>query len=643
MTLGNLQITDAHIDTLERRWSSKLARTYQFDAERRAILKHLASCDVQACPGGGKTTTLTAKLELLLEQWPDGHQGICVLSHTNAARTEIEGKLDRAGERLLRRPHLVGTIQHFVNHFLATPEAIERYGVRPWTFDDAAHHAMMARQFMQLDPRRRHYYRMQSGVDDGVSHLANLSLSFNDPAEIVFWTRDVERIFPNDSNTSTNQELRSIKNSVAAAGCFSFHDAYSLGRAYLARHPEIRAVLARRFPSVFIDEMQDTDAFQVALLQDVFAGRSAVQCFGDVNQNIFGNAGAAAQSQEVWPGAAALTISSTHRLSPSIATLSERLGVRPHTLQSTSGVAPYPHTVFAFDDPAAVLPAFAELIAGTDLPGDRIYAVAGVARPSEQDRRYSLTSYFPEYAPPSRSTHHRQGFHAFWMEAQALFDEYGFAGPAHDMLMACLLQFSRELNLRRPGDALERFHSLSSLRQWLRPRERELRALLLRWLRLLAVQDLLDAAEVISDVVALLCPDGNSPAGTLRAKRFAALTAIPNNTEAPGEKNEFSADIAGRTIVVGLGTVHSVKGQTHRATLLLESFMNKSDLTALLPALCGHARAKKPGVNEMKRLNVAYVAMTRPTHLLCLAIQRPSVTEEYQEALSRAGWVVRFV
>lgn len=49
--------------------------------------------------------------------------GICVLSHKNVARAEIEGRLKTSeeGKKLLRSPHFIGTIHGFVNEYLALP------------------------------------------------------------------------------------------------------------------------------------------------------------------------------------------------------------------------------------------------------------------------------------------------------------------------------------------------------------------------------------------------------------------------------------------------------------------------------------------------------------------------------------------
>jgi len=84
---------------------------------RLGVLRANATLDVEACPGSGKTTLLVAKLAILARHWKAAERGICVLSHTNAARREIERKLGATseGQRLLSYPHYVGTIHGFVN------------------------------------------------------------------------------------------------------------------------------------------------------------------------------------------------------------------------------------------------------------------------------------------------------------------------------------------------------------------------------------------------------------------------------------------------------------------------------------------------------------------------------------------------
>jgi len=103
-------------------WVSSLLKT-QFDAPRQEALKSMVTLDVAACPGSGKTTLLVAKLAILAKKWRYRTHGLCVLSHTNVARHEIESRLGdtTVGRRLLSYPHFIGTIHGFVNDFLALP------------------------------------------------------------------------------------------------------------------------------------------------------------------------------------------------------------------------------------------------------------------------------------------------------------------------------------------------------------------------------------------------------------------------------------------------------------------------------------------------------------------------------------------
>ena len=97
------------------------------DTNRREAILCTDTTDVQACPGSGKTTLLVGKLAILAGKWSWKDQGICVLSHTNASRHEVQERLADypAAHKLLRYPHFIGTIQTFVDRFLALPSLRE--------------------------------------------------------------------------------------------------------------------------------------------------------------------------------------------------------------------------------------------------------------------------------------------------------------------------------------------------------------------------------------------------------------------------------------------------------------------------------------------------------------------------------------
>ena len=104
-------------------WISEILHLRDLDAPRRDFLTSLDSMDVPACPGSGKTTLVVAKLAILARNWKSRTRGICILSHTNVARREIEERLSGtdAGHLLLGYPHYIDTIHGFINRFLAIP------------------------------------------------------------------------------------------------------------------------------------------------------------------------------------------------------------------------------------------------------------------------------------------------------------------------------------------------------------------------------------------------------------------------------------------------------------------------------------------------------------------------------------------
>jgi hypothetical protein len=129
-----MTIEDEHIREAER----ILIDGTEFDTiERIPFIKNLNSCDLLAVPGSGKTTALLAKLYCLSKQLPfkDG-SGILVLSHTNVAVDEIENNLKPYCPKLFDYPNFVGTVQGFVNKFLANPACFLKHGAYLSIVDD---------------------------------------------------------------------------------------------------------------------------------------------------------------------------------------------------------------------------------------------------------------------------------------------------------------------------------------------------------------------------------------------------------------------------------------------------------------------------------------------------------------------------
>ena len=147
----DISITDSDIDEIEQ-----ILGNVSFDSERRDIIKRLDTFDVQAYPGTGKTTLLVAKLAILAKKWPFTHKGICVLSHTNVAREEIESRLGNTelGRKLLSYPHFIGTIHSFADTFIGIP--FLRSNNKPVVMIDTE--STLERRYNLLSPGSQSYF-----------------------------------------------------------------------------------------------------------------------------------------------------------------------------------------------------------------------------------------------------------------------------------------------------------------------------------------------------------------------------------------------------------------------------------------------------------------------------------------------------
>ena len=107
--------------------------------------------------------------------------------------------------------------------------------------------------------------------------------------------------------------------------------------------------------------------------------------------------------------------------------------------------------------------------------------------------------------------------------------------------------------------------------------------------------------------------------------------------------NVFRQKGTGTPVHVRLGSIHSVKGETHTAALLCETFYRAHHLKSLKSWLLGK---KSGGLGENQttqaRLKQHYVAMTRPTHLFCLALRRDCLSDGEIDQL-KSRWRVGLV
>ncbi|WP_022678022.1 UvrD-helicase domain-containing protein [Novosphingobium sp. B-7] len=624
------------------------------DSRLRAML-NLDTIDFEACPGSGKTTLLVAKLAVLATRWPYRQQGICVLSHTNAARNEIGAKLGNsaAGISLTRYPHFVGTIHAFVNEYLALPW-LRSKGVEVRCIDTQI---ALAKRWGLL-PRNTRWALQKARLSEGC-------LIYTQPD----YTGGITGKF--GPQTQTYQALMDARRTGSEQGYFCFDEMFVWANELLDQRPEVAADLRRRFPLVFVDEAQDNSEEQSALLHRVFCAGdrpSRRQRFGDSNQAIYSRAGAEGAATDPFPGASVQALPRSYRFAQSLADEVKGLGVAPQDLIGVGpppdhGVAHQAPTLFLFDDASvqSVLPSYgAHLVAtfNTDVLERGVFtAVAGVHDLDESGRvPHAMGHYAPDYDPACSRKEAAPACFAQYM-ARARFEMAGSGNSdklvnatASALLAASELvggthgRMARKSPHRRVIDLLadtEAYPTYLSLIETVLECRGEIAEA--AWTAALlsqaeAIVRQLSGAAALDDATAFLAwPQGGA------ALQAGAVPIASND-------NLFAYPKDAPQVRIRLGSIHSVKGETHTATLVLDSFYFAHHLSELKPWLLGakvggsrlnsRGNVVREGARMLGRLRLHYVAMTRPTHLLCLGMRKDAFDAEELDILIGRGWTV---
>ncbi|MFS6812778.1 UvrD-helicase domain-containing protein [Citrobacter meridianamericanus] len=327
----NIEISERDINDIEQELN------LSFDDARREIIQSYN--DVQACPGSGKTTMVAAKLLIIAKKWMSLHQGVCVLTHTNVAKKEIIERLQTSihGGKLLTSPHFIGTIQEFVNKFLAIPY-LRSQGYKIAHIDDEI---CCARGWSILNRGTKSYLERNriTSIQDMQYKFIDGCLDLNIPG------------FRRESQSNSYQDLRSVKNKLMTEGYFFYHEMYEISKDYIHHNPDIIKAIQSRFPIVFIDEMQDTQKFQDEFLNTIFRNDNnqvKMQRFGDPDQAIYGTN---EEENQTYNQAELEKVKNSHRFNSSIASIARNLSYNRINLTSEISHSNQSlHTIFLVDD-----------------------------------------------------------------------------------------------------------------------------------------------------------------------------------------------------------------------------------------------------------------------------------------------------
>lgn len=581
-----------------------------FANDARNVINSWNSNDILACPGSGKTTVLIAKLKLIADKSPlkDG-RGVCVLSHTNVAVSELKAKLGKSAERLLSYPNFVGTIQTFVDQYITFPflRQFANTSIQVISDEDYANHLYSL--ICKTDSKLKWFIDQQYNAfgvkryDSVVKFMANI---YTDDEGGIHLS-GVNRVLAGKSTNSAISYARAIQRLLSEEGLIRYNDTYRYTLLALKKYgSSLRTLLSRRFQYVFVDEYQDCSTLQRNVLDALFSGTETIfQKIGDVDQAIYNSTN---DNTPVWQVEDSyMSIAHSNRYSQEIADVLSVLRTNQETIISSRGVQRIKPTLFVYDSSSRlrVIPTFIQEIQSNGLAKpEGIYKAVGMF---ENVSGLKISDYWPTFQKKvnQQSIVHFPDYISEISSALA----NGSLSLSERWIRKLLSKVLHYVGIK---DEAEKEYGSISIKRYISNSFPQIYQSSI--LSLSQIHDFSYSAveKKVKEIFASLLGDG-------------WLEIIPDSFMQPVREPQVASEDSHilydeSSISIVFDTVYGVKGETHDATLYLETETKKSsDIRRILPLLERKITRCKNELQEKSRRCI-YVGFSRPKYLLCLAI-----------------------
>lgn len=668
-----IKITEDDIHYAE---SLLLPEGKSFDLERKEFIRNFNTIDLQAVPGSGKTTALLAKLVILERKlpFPDG-SGVLVLSHTNAAIDEIKEKIQKYCPILFSYPNFIGTIQSFVDKFLAIP--IYNLGFKKklnW-IDKERYQKKLVKLFniiawnKDFDQPTKWFYQRHikkaTAEANGNENLKKEICKKYIEKEVQdlyydFITKEIKNgnnnILLKDATNKKFIGLKAIIVKVLKKGIMSYDYSYHFAEYYLHKIPLIKEIIQKRFSFVFVDEMQDMDTRQYNLLEKLFyddgKSLSKFQRIGDKNQAIYNSV----KAFDVWQDRAnVLRLNGSHRLSKPIADVVKKFALyndETFDIEGLNECKIKPHIlIFENANIDNIIPRFTKIVKENNLGNSEkpIKVVCWNTDWKEDDAsrqdasKLRLEDYHKSFkkekGKPKQDYDNLKSYLLYYEQKKTL-------APIRKNILNAFLKILRLENINTPDNRPYTKKKLIDFIQEIDHKKYEELSLNLYNWSVGIIQGKINEIwnEIKAYVPSLL---------TIFEKQISNSSDFINNSneEIPTENTEITSltnyYMEGE-LEIEITSVHAVKGQTHSATLYLESYFHQDgrgenaksyESQRLAAQFLGNQIQSNVGNRVKQSAKMAYVGLSRPTDLLCMAVHRDRFND-YLNEIDRDVWEI---
>ncbi|MCA7961023.1 MULTISPECIES: ATP-dependent helicase [Burkholderia cepacia complex] len=234
---------------------------------------------VVAGPGSGKTRVLTERVRSLLTSVP-GHFRVLALTFTNKAADEMRDRLSDLGEN--RQRAFIGTLHSFCLEMLVERGKLVGVEGEPHIFEQHKDRKEILLEAIRQDPV----------LDEEVNQIVDRK---ERNRRVDNWLQMISRVKAHPitcavlSDELDKRVLDAYDAGLRACGAYDFDDLLLLGYRLLTNNPKLADFYRRLYRFVCVDEAQDLNEAQYALLC-ALCGDSYknVMMVGDPKQSIYG-------------------------------------------------------------------------------------------------------------------------------------------------------------------------------------------------------------------------------------------------------------------------------------------------------------------------------------------------------------------
>lgn len=241
---------------------------------------------LEACPGSGKTEVVGLKAAYELAEWQDHFRGLAILTFTRNASSEIKSRVIKyAGVEAAKHPHFIGTFDSWIHKYLLQPFAPALVGymgkngdtsIRIIDNNSRAGFLLNYQTILTLNNKRipieaNQFYWNSENKLESIERFVGPVLT------------EINKV----GNVSLVSELEKNKKRFIRDGFATHQDAEFLCQLILRKCSRIAHLLSKRFPYIIVDECQDLSDNELVLLSFILDQGTIMHFVGDVDQAIF--------------------------------------------------------------------------------------------------------------------------------------------------------------------------------------------------------------------------------------------------------------------------------------------------------------------------------------------------------------------